>query len=50
MTPVPAGIVIPLVEGLKNSVVCRDDRIRKLIPIDLISMEEAIRSALSETA
>jgi uncharacterized protein YbjT (DUF2867 family) len=50
VTPVPAGIAIPLVEGLKNEVICRDDRIRKLIPIDLISMEEAIRFALSENA
>jgi len=49
MTPVPAGIVIPLVEGLKNSVTCRDNRIRDLIPIQLISMEEAICTALSET-
>jgi uncharacterized protein YbjT (DUF2867 family) len=49
VTPVPAGIVFPLVEGMKNEVLCRDNRIRTLIPIDLISMEEAICTALAET-
>jgi uncharacterized protein YbjT (DUF2867 family) len=49
VTPLPAGVVMPLVEGLKNEVVCRNDAIRELIPIRLISMEEAIRTALSET-
>ncbi len=49
MTPVPAGVVFPLVEGLKNEVICRDNRIRDLVPVDLISMEEAICTALTET-
>jgi uncharacterized protein YbjT (DUF2867 family) len=49
ITPVPAGIVFPLVEGLKNEVICRDNRIRELIPIDLITMQEAICTALTET-
>ena len=48
MTPVPAGIVIPLVEGLKNAVVCRENRIRELVPIQLIPMDRAICTALSE--
>jgi uncharacterized protein YbjT (DUF2867 family) len=48
VTPVPAGIVFPLVEGLKNEVVCSDNRIRQLIPIDLMGMEEAICTALAE--
>lgn len=50
ITPVPAGVVMPLVEGLKNEVVCMNNAIRDLIPIRLISMEEAIRTALSEVA
>lgn len=50
VTPVPAGIAIPLVEGLKNEVVCRNNKIRELVPIHLVSMEEAIRTALAETA
>jgi uncharacterized protein YbjT (DUF2867 family) len=49
LTPVPPGIVFPLVEGLKNEVICRDNRIRDLVPINLISMEEAICTALIET-
>lgn len=50
MSPVPAGVVMPLVEGLKNEVVCRNNHIRELISARLISMEEAIRTALSEIA
>ena len=49
ITPVPAGIVFPLVEGLKNEVICRENHIRDLIPIQLTSMEEAICTALTET-
>lgn len=49
VTPVPAGIVFPLVEGMKNEVICQDNGIRKLIPIDLMTMEEAICTALAET-
>jgi hypothetical protein len=41
---------MPLVEGLKNEVICRENRIRELVPIRLISMEEAICTALTETA
>jgi uncharacterized protein YbjT (DUF2867 family) len=48
LSPVPAGVVMPLVEGLKNEVVCKNNAIRDLIPVRLISMEEAIRNALSE--
>lgn len=50
VTPVPAGIVYPLVEGLRNEVICRDNRIRELVPIALTPMEAAICTALSETA
>ena len=50
VSPVPAGVVMPLVEGLKNEVICKNNAIRELIPIRLISMEEAIRTALSEMA
>jgi uncharacterized protein YbjT (DUF2867 family) len=49
ITPVPAGIIFPLVEGLKNEVICRDNRIRDLVPVDLMSMEEAICTSLTET-
>ena len=49
ITPVPAGIVFPLVEGLKNEVICRENHIRDLIPLELMSMEEAICTALTDT-
>jgi uncharacterized protein YbjT (DUF2867 family) len=48
ITPVPAGIVMPLVEGLRNEVICRDDRILELVPTRLLSMKEAICNALAE--
>jgi len=50
VTPVPAGVVMPLVEGLKNEVICRENRIRELVPLRLIPMEEAICTALAELA
>ncbi|MBI2995163.1 MAG: SDR family oxidoreductase [Candidatus Melainabacteria bacterium] len=46
ITPVPAVISKPLVEGLRNPVVCRDNRITKIIPQKLLSCREAIRLAL----
>jgi len=48
ITPVPAGIVYPLIEGLKNEVVCRENRIRDLVPLRLAGMDEAICTALAE--
>ena len=48
ITPVPAGVVLPLAEGLRNEAVCRENSIRQLIPIKLLSMEEAICNALAE--
>ncbi|MGE5842048.1 MAG: SDR family oxidoreductase [Deltaproteobacteria bacterium] len=46
ITPVPASIARPLTEGLRNPVVCKEDRIRSLISQDLMSCREAIRFAL----
>ncbi len=48
ITPVPAGIVFALAEGLKNQAICRENRIREIIPIALISMDQAICNALAE--
>ncbi len=48
VTPVPAGLAIPLIEGLKNELICRDHRIRELIPIPLMSIENAIKQSLKE--
>lgn len=48
ITPVPAGVVMPLLEGLKNEVICRDNRILDLVPISRIPMKTAICNALAE--
>ena len=42
MTPVPAGIAFPLIEGLKSETICEDDRIRRLVPIEPIGFDEAV--------
>jgi hypothetical protein len=48
VTPVKAAIAIALIEGLKNEVICRDNRIREPVPIRLTPFDEAIRTALTE--
>jgi uncharacterized protein YndB with AHSA1/START domain len=46
VTPLPASIARPLAEGLRNTVVCKDHRIRSIIPQKLMSCRETIRTAL----
>lgn len=49
MTPVPSGIVYPLIEGLRNEVVVRDDTAQTLFPdIQPVSYEVAVQRALSD--
>jgi len=48
VTPVPAGIALPLIEGLKNEVVCRDKSIDEFVPIEKTSFRDAVRAAISE--
>lgn len=48
MTPVRPSISMPLIEGLKNEVICRDDRIKALIPLQLTPFDDAVRQALAE--
>lgn len=51
ITPVPPSVSMPLIEGLKNEVVCRDnDAIREIIDIRLTPYDEAVRSALAAGA
>ncbi|MCX6632496.1 MAG: DUF2867 domain-containing protein, partial [Candidatus Solibacter sp.] len=50
VTPLSHDIAKPLAEGLKNPVVCREDRITKLIPQELLGVRQAIRAALSTIA
>jgi len=46
VTPVRAGVSRPLVEGLRNSTVARDERIRALLPRALTPFDVAAREAL----
>jgi uncharacterized protein YbjT (DUF2867 family) len=47
ITPVPPSVSMPLIEGLKNEVVCRENAIREIIPLRLTPYDEAIRMALA---
>jgi len=48
VTPLSSKIARPLAEGLKNEVVCREDRITRIIPQKLLDVREAIHAALSQ--
>ncbi len=48
MTPVSAGVATPLIEGLRNELIVRDQSARSLFPnIDPIGFETAVRLALA---
>jgi hypothetical protein len=49
VTPVPSSLSRPLAEGLRNTVICRENAIRELIPMPLLSASEAIARALDRT-
>ena len=49
VTPVPATLARPLAEGLSNPVVCNEQRIRELLPQQLLDCRQAIRAALQRT-
>jgi uncharacterized protein YbjT (DUF2867 family) len=46
VTPVNASVARPLVEGLRNPTVAREERLRTLLPFELTPFEEAARRAL----
>lgn len=48
ITPVPSGIAHPLIEGLKNKVICKDNKIQECIPIQTTPFKEAVNIALRE--
>ncbi len=48
VTPIPSGVAHPLIDGLRNEVICRDRRIESIIPIDKTPYKEAVRIAFSE--
>ena len=47
VTPVSASVARPLVEGLRNPTIAREERIRKLLPLELTPFDEAARRALA---
>ncbi len=50
VTPLNHDIARPLAEGLKNPVVCRENEIASLIPLELLTVRDAIRAALANIA
>jgi uncharacterized protein YbjT (DUF2867 family) len=48
ITPVPAAIARPLTEELRHPAVCREQRIRTIIPQQLSDCRETIRTALEQ--
>lgn len=47
VTPVNASVARPLVEGLRNPTIAREERIRRLLPLELTPFDEAARRALA---
>lgn len=46
ITPVSPSVSMPLIEGLRNEVICRESAIRDLIPLRLTTYDEAVQKAL----
>lgn len=47
ISPVSPSVSMPLIEGLKNEVVCRENTIRTLIPLQLTTYDNAVRRSLA---
>ena len=50
VTPVPSSIAVPLAQGLSTPVVCSENRIRKIVPQELLSCRVSIQLALERLA
>ena len=48
VTPLPRALIVPLVEGLRNEVICHDRRILDLLPRQLRTCRETIARALEK--
>ena len=46
VTPIPGALARPLIAGMRNEVVCRDNRIRSIIPQELTPISVAMKRAL----
>lgn len=49
MTPIPASIAFPLIEGLKTETVCENDDARRFMPIPLTSFRDSVARAIRAT-
>ena len=49
ITPIPSYIAMPLADGLRNPVLCRENKIKELIPQKLLTCREAIKIAIENT-
>jgi uncharacterized protein YbjT (DUF2867 family) len=47
VTPVRASVARPLIEGLRNATVVKDDRLHRLVPLRLTPFDDAARAALA---
>ena len=47
VTPVGASVARPLIEGLKNPTIAREERLRTLVPFELTSFDDAARLAFT---
>jgi uncharacterized protein YbjT (DUF2867 family) len=47
VTPVKASVARPLIDGLRNPTVARDDRIREIVPVRPTPFDDAVREALA---
>lgn len=48
VTPVPASIAFPLIEGLKSETICEDDSIKEIVHVELVGFEQAVKYALEK--
>jgi uncharacterized protein YbjT (DUF2867 family) len=48
VTPIPSGIAHPLIEGMKNEVICKDNRIDEFVHIQKTPFREAVQAAFAE--
>jgi uncharacterized protein YbjT (DUF2867 family) len=48
VTPIPSGVAHPLIEGLKNEVICREHGIQDVVPVKLTPFKESVKIAISE--
>ena len=46
ITPVPARLSKPLIESMRNTVVCRENRIRDVIPTNLLTCRQAMARSM----